>query len=324
MVTQRVDHAVRAWFRPREVFDWPRRPDDRYDGARNQGDQSMFRLLTVLSLWLTVPLIGATATLPDISDGERLPGKFVWFDLITPNSSQAQGFYRAAFGWEFESVSTERGRYDLIRHDGDVLGGVYQPPAARPAALWISALSVQDIDEATSYATANAAEIVLPKRALPNLGERLVLRDPQGALVALLQTTHGDPADEPISAGRFFWLDLFTSDRRAAAAFYQGLAGYAIDERQFSELTRLVLASQGYARAGIAPLPDQVKRPGWLPYVLVDDIDTTLLQATTSGGELIVEPSAEILEGRLAVLSDPAGGVIGILERPADDARQAR
>jgi predicted enzyme related to lactoylglutathione lyase len=109
-------------------------------------------------------------------------------------------------------------------------------------------------------------------------------------------------------------MDLFTTDRRAAADFYRDLAGYQVDERQFSELTRLVLASQGYARAGIAPLPDEVDRPGWLPYVLVDDVRTTLERAQQAGGALLVEPAADLLDGRLAVFSDPSGGVIGILE----------
>jgi len=276
--------------------------------------------LVILALVALVfaPPLAANERLPDISSGERLPGKFIWYDLIVPDATAAQRFYRSVFGWDFTTLKGARGSYALIVRDGQPMGGVFQPPAARTAALWLAAIAVEDVEQAKAFATSNGAEVVLPIRELPDLGKRVVLRDPQGALIALLETTRGDPADRVISPGEFYWMDLYTTDRRGAAGFYRGLAGYEIDERQFSELTRLVLASQGYARAGIAPLPEQVDRPGWLPYVLVDDVRATAERAREAGGELIVAPSDTLLDGRLAVFADPSGGVIGILEAPGD------
>jgi predicted enzyme related to lactoylglutathione lyase len=78
-------------------------------------------------------------------------------------------------------------------------------------------------------------------------------------------------------------------------------------------VTRAVLASGGYARAGIAPLPAAVKQPGWLPYVLVDDVAGTLQRVRAAGGKVLVEPRAELLDGNLAVIADPRGGVLGIV-----------
>lgn len=278
----------------------------------------MRRLMLMLCLSLSMSPPAISDRLPSIASGDHLPGKFIWFDLITPDTSQSRDFYRALFGWEFETVSTDRGRYDLIQHEGRTLGGIFQPSAAQTSALWLSALSVQDIDRATTYATDLGSQIVLPKRKLPDLGTRVLLQDPQGALIALLQTNEGDPTDEPVAVGQFFWLDLFTPDPEVAAAFYAGLAGYEVDNREFDTLTRRVLASQGYARAGIAPLPERVDRPGWLPYVLVDDVSATVDRARQLGGEPMVAPSSELLDGRLAVIADPTGGVIGILEWPTE------
>jgi predicted enzyme related to lactoylglutathione lyase len=278
----------------------------------------MFRLIVAVCLVTLGSALAADDRLPDISAGERLPGKFIWFDLIATDATEAQRFYRAIFGWDFTQVESRRGSYALIMQDGQPLGGIFQPSAARPASLWLAAISVSDIEHAKAFATANGAEIVLPVRELPDLGKRLLIRDPQGALVALIETTRGDPADGAISPGEFFWMDLFTTGRRAAADFYRDLAGYEVDEHQFSGLTRLVLASQGYARAGIAPLPEEVDRPGWLPYILVDDVRATAERARQAGGQLLVEPAAGLLDGRLAVIADPSGGVIGIIE-PSDD-----
>ena len=47
--------------------------------------------LILLLSGLTTPSAGE---LPSLAvNGSRLPGKFVWFDLITPHASQAQDFY---------------------------------------------------------------------------------------------------------------------------------------------------------------------------------------------------------------------------------------
>lgn len=147
----------------------------------------------MLCLCLLGPLIASADRLPDISDGEQLPGKSIRFDLITPDDSRARDFYRAGFGWEFELVSDQRARYNLIRHDDRVPGGIFQPATTGSAAAWLTAMSVDDIDDAASYALANGAEIVLSKRDFPDLGQQVLLRAPQGALIALPQTRGAHP-----------------------------------------------------------------------------------------------------------------------------------
>jgi predicted enzyme related to lactoylglutathione lyase len=211
-------------------------------------------------------------------------------------------------------VASKQGSYDLIMHQGYAIGGIFQPPTPKQSALWIGAMSVSDIKDAEIHAVEQGADIVLPPHNLPDLGTRLLLRDPQGALVALLQTTDGDPADRPVPPGELFWMDLFTSDPAAAAKFYQGLIGYEIHERDIGNQSRLLLASGDYARAGIEPLPEQVERPGWLPYILVNNVADTLKLVPPSGGKILIEPQADLLDGHLAVLADPDGGVLGILE----------
>jgi predicted enzyme related to lactoylglutathione lyase len=88
---------------------------------------------------------------------------------------------------------------------------------------------------------------------------------------------------------------------------------------------RVILASEGYARAGIVPLPPTVKKPGWLPYVLVDDVPGVLQKVTAAGGHVLLPPRADLLDGNLAVIADPRGGVFGVVDwvGDSDDAAQA-
>lgn len=55
------------------------------------------------------PAIANADRLPDISDGEQLPGQFIWLDPITPDNSRARDVYRAVLGCEIEWVSDQRG-----------------------------------------------------------------------------------------------------------------------------------------------------------------------------------------------------------------------
>jgi predicted enzyme related to lactoylglutathione lyase len=134
----------------------------------------------------------------------------------------------------------------------------------------------------------------------------------------VLKAESGDRPDTPVANGDFFWVDLLAPDPAKAAEFYVGLAGYeASDSEMSANVKRVSLASGGFARAGIVPLPPSVKQPGWLPYVLVDDVAGTLEKAIAAGGRALLKPRADLLDGNLAIIADPRGGVLGIVNWPA-------
>ena len=151
---------------------------------------------------------------------------------------------------------------------------------------------------------------------MPGRGTHAIVRDSQGAIIGLLNSSSGDRADAPVETGEFFWVDLYARDPAAAAAAYKQL-GYDVHSDEVSGDDRLVLSAKGYARAGIVKLPDAAREPGWLAYVQVDDVPTTLAQVRASGGKVLREPDPAILGGQFAVFADPLGGVLGILHWPS-------
>ena len=52
----------------------------------------------------------------------------------------------------------------------------------------------------------------------------------------------------------------------------------------------------------------------WQPYVAVDDPDRTTAKATELGGSALMEPMDVPNVGRIAVLRDPQGAVLGIIK----------
>jgi hypothetical protein len=71
--------------------------------------------------------------------------------------------------------------------------------------------------------------------------------------------------------------------------------------------------ADGHARAGVLPLPPEGRESGWLPYVQVDDVAATVAKVRAAGGRVLREPDAAVLDGRLAVIADPHGAVLGLI-----------
>lgn len=288
-----------------------------------------FAALTAILALLAGGAMAAPAFPPIGIAGQQHAGKFVWFDLVTDDLSAARKFYGAVFGWEFRAVDGAPASYTVIQHAGRPIAGMFQkapPPGATTTARWLALISVNDPAAATRYVEQQGGTVIVPPATLKGRGTHVLFRDPQGAVFGVLKSESGDPADTAVADGDFFWLDLLARDPAQAAKFYRGLAGYEIHLRELGPgVTRAVLAAGGFARAGIAPLPAPVKQPGWLPYILVDDVAGTLSKVRAAGGKVLVEPRAELLDGNLAIIADSRGGVLGIINwLHSDNAGSAR
>jgi hypothetical protein len=287
------------------------------------------RIAATILLWVLASGGAAALDFPPIGvAGQYRPGKFVWFDLVTTDLAAARRFYGAVFGWQFRTAGEAPASYTLVQDAGQNIAGMFlhtPPPGATRGARWLSLISVDDPAKVVGYVEQHGGTVLVPPATIAGRGTHVLFRDPQGAVFGVLKSASGDPADTPVADGDFFWVDLLTPDPARAAEFYRGFAAYDVSERELGPgVTRAVLASGGYARAGIASLPAAVRQPGWLPYILVEDVAGTLDKARAAGGRVLVEPRADLLDGSLAVIADPSGGVLGIVNWiPARDAEPA-
>jgi predicted enzyme related to lactoylglutathione lyase len=126
-------------------------------------------------------------------------------------------------------------------------------------------------------------------------------------------TEHSTSADPGVEAsvarpGGISYLALPARDIRASAEFYRDVLGWQLrgdpESPGFADGTGHVI---GHFRTDMAAAGDT----GIRPYVYVRDLDATMRAAAQSGADIISAPRAE---GNLhiAVITDPAGNVIGI------------
>ena len=115
--------------------------------------------------------------------------------------------------------------------------------------------------------------------------------------------------------GHFHWNELMTHDAEAAKDFYSDLAGWTFDGMDMGGgLTYWVGMDGDKPVGGIFPMSGTEfadEQPKWMGYLAVDDVDACIEKAKAAGGE-VVKPAFDIPSvGRIAMLKDPTGAVLG-------------
>lgn len=273
-----------------------------------------------------------TADLPAITDaphGEHDAGRVVWHDLLTESPAESRRFYEELFGWTFERPGIDLGFgnddvYLLIRHNGRLIGGMVdatQIEAGANVSQWVTVLSTDDIEAAVARARAEGAEVLTPPTSLATRGTVAVLRDPQGALFALLTAKGGDPLEQPPAMGGFLWSEVWTSDVEQATSFYEKVVGYERDERSRDGMDRsyTVLARAGEPRAGVLANPFEGERPVWVNYLRVADPAAIAGRVESLGGRVIVDARPRDIGGMVALIAGPSGAGIALQTWPLEN-----
>jgi predicted enzyme related to lactoylglutathione lyase len=241
----------------------------------------------------------------------------IWADLVTDDVAKARDFYARLFGWQFWGV----GNYAIAMNDGQPLGGMFQKPRpagdpkARPR--WFGYISVPNVGKAERAVIKAGGRVLMPAKNFPKRGEQAVFADREGAIFGVMKSSAGDPEDVLAEPGDWIWIQLLSRDASNAAEFYRAVGGYEIVENtSANRLNDYVLVSKGFARATVRTLV--TKRgdvnPTWLPYVRVKSVSESVSKAKELGGSVLIEPKPEVFQGAVAVITDPTGAAVGILE----------
>jgi predicted enzyme related to lactoylglutathione lyase len=102
-------------------------------------------------------------------------------------------------------------------------------------------------------------------------------------------------------------LELHTGDLPGARAFYAGLCGWRPEEISVPSGSYLALALGAGLGGGIVQCG--ARRPLWLPYVEVADVETATERARELGATVVLEPR-EGPAGWRGVVAAPAAGEV--------------
>jgi predicted enzyme related to lactoylglutathione lyase len=118
--------------------------------------------------------------------------------------------------------------------------------------------------------------------------------------------------------GSFCWLELGTTNIKAAKSFYSSLFGWASEDLPMGPMNYTMFRMGGKDVCGAAELMkeqlDAHVPPHWMPYVKVQSADASAAKGVELGAQQIVPPSDIPDVGRFAMLQDPTGAQISIFQ----------
>jgi hypothetical protein len=114
-------------------------------------------------------------------------GALCWVDLNSTDSQRAAEFYKALLGWDAEVGDSP---YIHFKIGGEYIGGS-MPGALQPGlpSHWMPYIMVADADATAAKSASLGGRAVFGPTTMENVGRIAVLKDPQGAHIAIFQNT---------------------------------------------------------------------------------------------------------------------------------------
>lgn len=131
--------------------------------------------------------------------------------------------------------------------------------------------------------------------------------------------------------GKIIWRDLLTDDPAASQRFYGELFGWTFESvgaasNLKSDAAYTLIRHNGKLIGGMIDtlaLNGRRDISQWIVLMSVEDIDARVKTVTAGGGEVITPPTDMQNRGRLAVIRDAEGALLGLLETRDGDPRDS-
>ncbi|MDQ0994109.1 VOC family protein [Streptomyces sp. V3I7] len=244
-----------------------------------------------------------------------------WIDVGAPDLEGAVAFYGGLFGWEFRSAGPDAGGYGFFQRDGRVVAGGVETAAEQAPPAWTVYFQSEDAQATAEAAEQTHGSVLVQPTDVMDKGRMAVLADPAGAVFGIWQPGRRKGVDLAGRPGSLTWVELYTPDVAASAAFYHRTLGLETSAVPFPGGTyTCVNPAEGGEEAmfgGIVRPSDEVVGTGrgayWLPYFDVEDTDAVVTRARELGGTVTTPATTVEGVGRMAELADPYGARFAVI-----------
>jgi uncharacterized protein len=253
-------------------------------------------------------------------------GRFVWYELMTPDVEAAKVFYAKVVGWGAQDVSIPGTAYTLFTAGKATVGGLLHlsEDARKMGATprWIGYVGVNNVDATAERAKHLGGAVRIPPTEAPNISRFAVITDPQTATLGLLKWMipgQGQPA-EAGAQSPVGWHELLAADWEQAWAFYGELFGWqkALADTGPTGAYQLFSAA-GQTIGGIRNKPPTVPDPYWLCYFNVGDIDAAAKRVEAVQGQIFDGPMQVPGGSWIVHCTDPQGVNFALMGKRSRD-----
>src|SRR5215471_11060741 len=253
----------------------------------------------------------------------QILGRHIWSELMTSDTKGAETFYDKVVGWTSEPFPKSPKPYTRFMRSGgagvaglmETPGGMNMPP------FWSMYIAVPDFAEAVAKAKRLGGNELSDVIDVPTVGRMQMMTDPQGAAFYVMQPEPRESTpDRDPEVGETSWLELMTTDAKAAMTFYQQLFGWEPgDAHDMGPMGTYQLFNRGTRMiGGMMNKPKEMAQvpSHWAIYFRVDDINAAAARVTANGGQILNGPM-EVPGGDWVLNAmDPQGATFSLHAEP--------
>jgi predicted enzyme related to lactoylglutathione lyase len=243
-----------------------------------------------------------------------------WIDLGTPDIDGATSFYGGLFGWQFLAGGPETGGYGFFQLAGKTAAGGMQTTPEQGPPSWTVYFQTPDADATAKAAEQAHGSVRMQPMDVMDQGRMAILADQAGVSFGIWQPRRNQGLGVVQEPGSLCWVELYTADEAAAAAFYHAALGLETFAVAFPGGTYTTVTPAGEGEdamfGGIVPLADDPaeQEAYWLPYFEVSDTDAVVAKAQELGGTVRMPATDVEGVGRVAKLTDPYGARFAVIK----------
>jgi len=239
--------------------------------------------------------------------------RFCWHGCVSTDVEAAKEFYSNVIGWQVNSVPMGDMDATLFSVGDKFFAHVSPPSIEGTPSHWSSFLRVDDVDASTKKSVENGGTELLAPNDIPP-GRFSVVSTPSGASMALFH--EADPDDSyhhDTAPGLVHWVELQSTNASADLAWLKSTFGFTTDEMPMPTGQYHILKRGDEPSGGVMALDNNDMPANWMVWINVADVDETMSKAQKHAGEVIAPVFAIPEVGRMGVIKDPAGGVLGVI-----------
>lgn len=121
--------------------------------------------------------------------GDFSPGTRCWNELVSRDTAKSKEFFSALFGWEATEQQMGPMTYTMFKLGEEQVAGMMavSPEMGEMPSAWIVYMIVDGVNERVAKAVEAGGMALMPPQDIPEVGRITWLKDPQGAVLGILE-----------------------------------------------------------------------------------------------------------------------------------------
>lgn len=238
-------------------------------------------------------------------------GQFLWHELMTGEPRGAVSFYQKIANWTGRPSEHDPSYTEMVAGTAAVAGITTVPAVARAGGVkpgWLVYIGTDDAEVAAWEAQRLGGKVIRNTESIPGIGKFATLRDPYGAVFAVLEPAYQASVKWPVPVGQFSWHELATRDREGALRFYSALFGW--QKTGASDMGAPVGVYQMYGwkgknLGGMYTAPPEMGPSRWVSYIKVANTAKAATAARKLGATIVFGPMEVPGGDQVAAATDP-------------------